>query len=111
GGDGWQPMVQRPPAALPPEELRENIAALRELAEAGGRDPQAITIALGASVQFSEGGRAGLFSGSPQRIVEGLRRYQAVGVQDFRVDFPGLSPDGLLRAMERFAAVVRPQVP
>lgn len=109
-GDGWQPIVQRPPADLPPEELRENIAALRELAEAGGRDPQAITIALGASVQFSEGGSAGLFSGSPQRIVEGMRQYQAVGVQDFRVDFPGLSPDGLLQAMERFAAEVRPQV-
>jgi probable F420-dependent oxidoreductase len=109
-GDGWQPIVQRPPADLPPEELRENIAALRELAEAGGRDPQAITIALGASVQFSEGGSAGLFSGSPQRIVEGMRQYQAMGVQDFRVDFPGLSPDGLLQAMERFAAEVRPQV-
>lgn len=109
-GDGWQPIVQRPPADLPPEELREKIAALRELAETGGRDPQTITIALGASVQFSEGGGAGLFSGSPQRIIEGIHRYQAVGVQDFRVDFPGLGPDGLLQAMERFAAEVRPQV-
>jgi alkanesulfonate monooxygenase SsuD/methylene tetrahydromethanopterin reductase-like flavin-dependent oxidoreductase (luciferase family) len=109
-GDGWQPIVQRPPADLPPEELREKITALRELAEAGGRDPQAITIALGASIQFAEGGRVGLFSGSPQRIIEGIRRYQAVGVQDLRVDFPGLSPDGLLQAMERFAAEVRPQV-
>ena len=42
--------------------------------------------------------------------MEGIRRYQAVGVQDFRVDFPGLAPDGLLQAMERFAAEVRPQV-
>jgi len=109
-GDGWQPIVQRPPADLPPEELREKIAALRELAATAGRDPQTITIALGASVQFSEGGSAGLFSGSPQRIVEGIGRYQAVGVQDLRVDFPGLAPDGLLQAMERFAAEVRPQV-
>src|SRR4029434_10479864 len=106
----WQPIVQRPPADLPPEELRENIAALRELAEAAERAAQSITIALGASVQFSEGGSAGLFSGSPQHIVEGMRQYQAMGVQDFRVDFPGLSPDGLLQAMERFAAEVRPQV-
>jgi len=109
-GDGWQPIVQRPPADLPPEELREKIAALRELAEASGRDPQTITLALGASVQFAEGAGPGLFSGSPQRIVEGMRRYQAVGVQDFRLDFPGLSLDGLLQAMERFAAEVRPQV-
>ena len=45
--------------------------------------------ALGASVQFSEGGSAGLFSGSPQRIVEGMRRYQAVGVPGFSRRFPG----------------------
>jgi hypothetical protein len=33
-----------------------------------------------------------------------------VGVQDFRVDFPSPSPDGLLQAMERFAVEVRPQL-
>lgn len=109
-GDGWQPIVQRPPADLPPDDLRVKIAALRELAEAGGRDPQALTIALGASVQFAAGTGASLFSGSAQRIAEGIRQYQAVGVQDFRFDFPSPSPEGQLQAMERFATEVRPQV-
>lgn len=109
-GNGWQPIVQRPPADLPPETLCQHIAALHELATANGRDPQAITIAMGASVQFTTGANAGIFSGSAQHIVEGIRRYQEVGVQDFRFDFPTPSPDGMLEAMERFASEVRPQV-
>ena len=109
-GNGWQPIVQRPPADLPPDELRQNIAALREIAEASGRDPQSISIALGASVQFTDQASTGMFSGSPEQIAEGMRRYQDVGVQDFRLDFPTASPDGMLQAMERFAAEVRPQV-
>lgn len=109
-GDGWQPIVQRPPADLPPDEMRQKIAALREIAENNGRDPQRLSLALGASVQFTDGASTGVFSGSPQKVVEGIRRYQEIGVQDFRFDFPTLSPDEMLRAMERFAAEVRPQV-
>ncbi len=109
-GDGWQPIVQRPPADLPPEELRVKIAALHELAEAQGRDPQSIALALGAAVQFSDGPRTGHFRGSVAQIVEGIQQYQEVGVQDFRFDFPSTSPEGTLQAMERFAAEVRPQI-
>jgi len=108
-GNGWQPIVQRPPADLPPETLRQNIAALHELATARGRDPQAITIAMGASVQFAAANTS-VFSGSTQHLVEGIRRYQEVGVQDFRFDFPTPSPEGMLEAMQRFAEEVRPHV-
>jgi probable F420-dependent oxidoreductase len=31
-GDGWQPLVQRPPADLPPAEMQEKIAQLRAFA-------------------------------------------------------------------------------
>jgi probable F420-dependent oxidoreductase len=112
-GDGWQPIVQRPPADLPPPELQEKIAELRAVAQAAGRDPKAITIGLGASVQFTDRAAAGqrpLFTGTPAQILESLQRYQEVGVQDFRVDFPSPSFDGLLQAMARFATEVRPQV-
>ena len=109
-GDGWQPIVQRPPADLPPEELRVKIAALHELAEAHGRQPQSIALALGAAVQFSDGPRAGYFRGSVAQIVEGIQQYQEIGVQDFRFDFPSASPEGTLQAMERFAAEVRPHI-
>jgi probable F420-dependent oxidoreductase len=112
-GDGWQPLVQRPPADLPPAELKEKIAQLRAIARTAGRDPQRITIAMGSSVQFAGGTLSGahnLFTGTPAQIIEAIQRYKELGVQDFRFDFPSQSFEALLQAMERFAAEVRPQV-
>ena len=97
---------------MPPPELQEKITELRTVAQAAGRDPKAITIGLGASVQFTDRAVAGqrpLFTGTPAQILESIHRYQEVGVQDFRVDFPSPSFEGLLQAMETFASKVRPQ--
>jgi probable F420-dependent oxidoreductase len=112
-GDGWQPLVQRPPADLPPAEMQEKIAQLRAFAQQAGRDPQRITLAMGSSIQFTDGAATGprsLFTGTPAQIVETLRRYQELGIQNFRCDFPSVSIDGLLQAMERFATEVQPQL-
>jgi probable F420-dependent oxidoreductase len=112
-GDGWQPLVQRPPADLPPAEMKEKIAQLRAIARTAGRDPQRITIAMGSSLQFTGGTLSAphnLFTGTPAQIIEAIQRYKELGVQDFRFDFPSQSFEGLLQAMERFAADVRPQV-
>jgi probable F420-dependent oxidoreductase len=112
-GDGWQPLVQRPPADLPPAEMKEKIAQLRAIARTAGRDPQRITMAMGSSLQFTGGTLSAphnLFTGTPAQIIEVIQRYKELGVQDFRFDFPSQSFEGLLQAMERFAADVRPQV-
>jgi probable F420-dependent oxidoreductase len=112
-GDGWQPLVQRPPADLPPAEMREKIAQLRAFARQAGRDPRQITLAMGSSIQFTGGAATGprsLFTGTPAQIGETLQRYQELGIQNFRCDFPGSSIEGLLQAMERFATEVRPRV-
>ncbi len=112
-GNGWQPLVQRPPADLPPAEMREKIAQLRAFAREAGRDPQHITLAMGSSIQFTDGaatGQRSLFTGTPAQVVEAIQGYQELGVQNFRCDFPSPSFDGLLQAMERFATEVRPQV-
>jgi probable F420-dependent oxidoreductase len=112
-GDGWQPLVQRPPADLPPAEMREKISQLRAFAQQAGRDPQRITLAMGSSIQFTDGAAAGprsLFTGTPAQISEAIQRYQELGVQNFRCDFPSPSIDRLLQAMERFADEVRPKV-
>jgi probable F420-dependent oxidoreductase len=111
-GDGWQPLVQRPPADLPPAEMQEKIAQLRAFAQQAGRDPRRITLAMGSSIQFTDGAATGprsLFTGTSAQIVDTLRRYQELGIQNFRCDFPSVSIDGLLQAMERFATEVRPQ--
>ena len=112
-GNGWQPLVQRPPADLPPAEMQEKIAQLRAFAQQAGRDPQDITLAMGSSIQFTDGATTGprsLFTGTPAHISDTLRRYQELGIQNFRCDFPSSSLDGLLQAMERFATEVRPKV-
>jgi probable F420-dependent oxidoreductase len=112
-GNGWQPLVQRPPADLPPAEMQEKIAQLRAFAEQAGRDPQDITLAMGSSIQFTDGATTGprsLFTGTPAHIGDTLRRYQELGIQNFRCDFPSSSLDGLLQAMERFATEVWPKV-
>jgi probable F420-dependent oxidoreductase len=112
-GDGWQPLVQRPPADLPPAEMQEKIIQLQAFAREAGRDPQRITLAMGSSIQFTDGVAAGprsLFTGTPAQIIEAIHRYQELGVQNFRCDFPSPSFDSLLQAMERFATEVRPKV-
>jgi probable F420-dependent oxidoreductase len=112
-GDGWQPLVQRPPADLPPAEMQEKIAQLRAFAREAGRDPQRITLAMGSAIQFTDGPAGGprsLFTGAPAQIVEAIQRYQELGMQNFRCAFPSPSFDGLLQAMERFASEVRPKV-
>jgi probable F420-dependent oxidoreductase len=111
--DGWQPLVQRPPADLPPAEMKEKIAQLRAFAEAAGRDPQRITLAMGSSIQFTDvpvSGPRSLFTGTPAQIIEAIRQYQDLGIQNFRCDFPSPSLEGLLGALERFAAEVRPRL-
>jgi len=90
-GDGWQPLVQRPPADLPPAEMQEKIAQLRAFAQQAGRDPQRITLAMGSSIQFTDGAATGprsLFTGTPAQIVETLRRYQELGIQNFAAISP-----------------------
>jgi probable F420-dependent oxidoreductase len=112
-GNGWQPLVQRPPADLPPAEMREKITQLRAFAQEAGRDPQQITLAMGSSIQFTDGtatGQRSLFTGTPAQVVEAIQGYQALGIQNFRCDFPSPSIDDLLRAMERFATEVRPRL-
>jgi hypothetical protein len=64
-------------------------------------------------VPFSDGTGAGatsLFTGSPTKILDSIGQYQALGVEDFRFDFPSPSIDGRLQGMARFARDVRPHV-
>ena len=68
---------------------------------------------MGSSIQFTDGAAAGqrsLFTGPPAQVIEAIQRYQELGIQNFRCDFPSPSINGLLQAMERFAAEVRPKV-
>ena len=93
--------------------MKEKIVQLQAFAREAGRDPQRITLAMGASIQFTDASATGprsLFTGTPAQIIEAIQRYQELGVQNLRCDFPSPSLEDMLQAMERFAMEVRPRV-
>ena len=117
-GDGWIPIGNRPLAVLEPEELRQSIHQIREMAQKAGRSPDAIEVCFSASANFTNGGSAPpagqrrMFAGTPEQIAEDIRSYQAVGVSHFNIGFGGVRGDQnqLLETMERFAKEVIPLV-
>ncbi|MBV9581049.1 MAG: LLM class F420-dependent oxidoreductase [Chloroflexi bacterium] len=105
-GDGWLPIGGRPPADLPPEEVRACIARIREQAERAGRNPDALRVCFDATLNFDDDGSA--FSGSPDHIARQLREYIDVGVDSFVVSFGRRSPLEVESCLRRFAQEVRP---
>jgi len=49
-----------------------------------------------------------LLQGSPEEIAVDLRRYQALGVQNFNMNLPGFEISEQAKAMEQFAREVVP---
>jgi probable F420-dependent oxidoreductase len=106
-GDGWLPIGGRPPADLPPQEVRESIAKIRAEAQRIGRDPGAIRVKFDATVDFNAtGGQP--FSGSSERIAEQLQSYLEVGVESLLISFGRRPPGDYERCMRQFAEQVRP---
>jgi probable F420-dependent oxidoreductase len=107
-GDGWLPIGARPPADLPPEEVADGIALLREEASKAGRDPTAVRVCFSTGVTLTDGtGERRPFHGTPDQVVADIKRYQDVGVDRFVLGFGG-SPDQLGARLRRFAEEVRP---
>jgi alkanesulfonate monooxygenase SsuD/methylene tetrahydromethanopterin reductase-like flavin-dependent oxidoreductase (luciferase family) len=111
-GDGWHPLGLQPPGRLEPDELARRIRRLRELTDAAGRDPSAITMTFKATVVFGDahGPDRVSLTGAPSRIVEDLRAYVRAGVQHFVLNFGVPTVPEMLDVLERFAAEVRPHV-
>jgi probable F420-dependent oxidoreductase len=110
-GNGWKPVVLRPPGMLEPDAFAVEVKKLQDLAAARGRDPRAITIAVKAAVRFIDRASVGeLLAGAPGRIAEGLARYRAAGVDHFILDFATPEIAEMHETLDRFAREVRPLV-
>jgi probable F420-dependent oxidoreductase len=110
-GDGWKPVVLRPPGMLEPDRFAVEVKKLEDLAVARGRDPRSITIAVKAAVRFTGGDPAGeLLSGTAERIAAGLSRYRAAGVHHVILDFATPDVGEMHETLDRFARDVRPLV-
>ena len=111
-GDGWHPLGLRPPVTLDPPEMAARVVRLQGLAEAAGRDPDAITISFKAPLRLdaAAGTARRPLAGPPAQIVEDLWAYVHAGVRHFVFDFSVGSMSDMVETLERFAAEVRPAV-
>ena len=106
-GDGWQPSNIDPPT------LADKLTVLRRLCDQMGRDFSTIelstrvgNVGIGDVVR-TDGGRIALLSGAPQQIIDGIRRYEEVGVSHMLLDIRGDTIDEMAPNLERFAEEVR----
>jgi probable F420-dependent oxidoreductase len=106
-GDGWLPIGGRPPADLPPWQVAECIATIREQAQRIGRDPSSIRVQFNATVDFdASDGRP--FSGSAEHIANQLQSYLDVGVDSLLISMGRRPPTDYERCLRQFAEDVRP---
>jgi probable F420-dependent oxidoreductase len=114
-GDGWYPTTRNPKYPLKtPAAFAGAVAEVRRNAEAAGRDPMALTIALfapgcrlGAAQRDGKGERV-LFTGSAQEIAEDARAYAAAGVDHLVVALESHELPDYLDQLEGIAKEVTP---
>jgi probable F420-dependent oxidoreductase len=117
-GDLWFPTGFRrrdgiePGPAPTPNDLRQvRMPKLRQLTSDFGRSPDQVGVGFTTDVLFARRRQRhddNWFVGSPDDIVDDLRRYQEVGVDNFVVTFPTKSNRQTREAMKRFAGEVMP---
>ncbi len=106
-GGAWHP--HRPTF----ETFKEKLPKLHEYLEQEGRPRDALQIAAKLMLTFQDGppGPGQLpTEGTPQMIVDAIRRYQDLGVNHFVFDYMPEARDTGLAAMERFAQEIRPKL-
>jgi len=106
-GDVWLPLGARPPANLPPSEIKDLFARVRAEAERIGRDPNAIDVCFGTMVGL-DAARDRPFNGTVDEIVRDFVAYRQVGVHRFMVGMGSAPPAEVERRLRRFAEEVRP---
>ncbi len=98
-GDGWQPL------GLPPDAVKEGMAALRAEARARGRDADAIPVALAMTLGAGRAGRATL-GATPDEIARSAKAYADLGVDALLVSSITTDPVQARAALETVAAAL-----
>jgi probable F420-dependent oxidoreductase len=108
-GDGWHPIGGVPTIPLEPDDVRKDLALLAEYAQAAGRDPRQIRVALKGSLFDKEKkieGRRRRFMGEAVEIAADIRDYRAAGVDTMIFDVRRASSAETLERMEWMAKEV-----
>jgi probable F420-dependent oxidoreductase len=114
-GDCWHPT--RPLV----EDVKVGMAYLREVCAQRGRDPHSLMIGVRQPLKFYDGVEASVrrrpLLGNTQKIIDDIGQYRDAGVQYMVLDtfysvpeLEGETVDGMLEAIERFAAEVMPKI-
>ena len=114
-GDGWYPTIRNPKERLDtPAAFATALADVRRHAEAAGRDPATVDVAmfapnyaLGEPVKGSDGKRM-TFTGSAQAIAEDARAFRDAGVRHIVI---GLESNSLQDHRDRVEGFARDVVP
>jgi len=108
-GDGWHPIGGVPTIPIEPGGVRTDLALLAEYAQAAGRDPRQIRVALKGSLFDKEKkieGRRRRFMGDAEEITSDIRDYRAAGVDTMIFDVRRASSAETLERMEWMAKEV-----
>ena len=116
-GDGWYPTIRNPREPLDtPAAFAAALADVRQHAQAAGRDPASLDVAmfapgysLGAPQKARSGGRVA-FTGSAGEIAEDIRAFEAVGVRHIVIGLESNNLQDHLDRVEGFAKEVVPLV-
>ena len=114
-GDGWHPVGATAASPLPPTEMIERLAFLKELTEAEGRDFDALTISYKAPFydggQVPDGETRRLFTGGTNAALDDIAAFAEIGVEELIFDFRGDSIDSSLGAMKSFVENIMSKTP
>ena len=108
-GDGWHPIGGVPTIPLEPDDVRKDLAMLAEYAQAAGRAPKQIHVALKGSLFDKEKkieGRRRRFMGEAAEIASDIRDYRAAGVDTMIFDVRRPTSTETLERMEWMAREV-----
>lgn len=103
-GDGWHPIGGVPTIPLEPEDVKRDLETLAAHAQAAGRDPHSIRVALKGSLFDREKqiapGRRRRFLGTAEEIAADIRDYESAGVDTLIFDVRCPNPQETLERME-----------
>jgi probable F420-dependent oxidoreductase len=111
-GDGWHPIILRPPGLLLPDAYAVRVRQLKDWAREAGRDPQAITLTVRVPMEVrparakAPAGDRPLFQGTAAQVMDDIRAYAALGVTHFVWDPTHADMPAVLENLKRFAGEI-----
>jgi len=114
-GDGWHPLIMRPPGLLLPDEYAARVRQLKAWAKEAGRDPESVTLTVRVAMEVRPkrmkppAGERPMFQGTPEEVTKDIRTYADLGVTHFVWDPTHQDLPSVLDNLKRFAHDVAPR--